>query len=205
MKRAGLAWLVIAFFPALARATVGGQQLAEVLGWDAKAARVYVALRFFDDIHGGPSVYYFDIRHDKTYQPAQVRIEEGAASALVDSLATHLQPLRPIATTSFSAVRVLESDSLDIGFPLVRYRVRLFLKLPMPRPYWSHEYQVDVVTYRDPDVRQLALFEIPGRKELLSILSFIGNRVEGGYETQFPVLLGAKDAPEVLGPIRCDQ
>jgi hypothetical protein len=206
VKLASLACLIATIVSTTtAQATVGGPQLVQVLGWDPKAERAYVAIRFFDDIHGGPAVYYFDLRRTRSYQPIRVRAYERVAYALVDSLAAHLRPLRHIATTSSSIVHVLERDSVDIGRPLARYRVRFFARLPMPLPFWSHEYQVDVVTYRDSTVRQLALFSIPGRKELLTVLSFIGNRVEGGYETQSPVLFGAPGAPGVLGPIRGDE
>jgi hypothetical protein len=48
---------------------------------------------------------------------------------------------------------------------------------------------LDVTTIQDPEVRVIHQYRVPGREEIVGILSFIGIPWEIGYEVQRPILV----------------
>ena len=76
-------------------------------------------------------------------------------------------------------MRVLAIDTLTTPYDSrTRYRVEMNLG-----------QRVIVTAYRQSEVSTLRYYSIPGRPEMLAILSFVGIPFEEGYEAQVPVLL----------------
>jgi hypothetical protein len=96
-----------------------------------------------------------------------------------------LRPLQErLSTTVAEHQQVLTSDTLEnIYGRWPRFRVRVS---------WFNgacEGSVEATTYRDPSIRLLRIFQVPGRKDQIGVFSFIGIPVETGYEVQVPLLL----------------
>jgi hypothetical protein len=74
-------------------------------------------------------------------------------------------------------------DSLHDAYPgqVVRYRVRA---------RWEREPEFEFTTWGSPEVLLRAVYRLPGRGERLFVFAFTGDRSEGGYETQEPVIVG---------------
>ncbi len=174
--------------PALA--TVGGPTLLDVLGWDPDARRIYV---HFVDTSGGD--FFGDVVSFAPDSGAAgvsepwVRHGEGTAGepALQARLADLRRRLNPMAIEPAAVIpwesSVVARDSLDDGYAgqVVRYRVRA---------RWEREPEFEFVTWGSPGVLLKAVYRIPGRAERLFVFAFVGNRMETGYETQVPVIVG---------------
>ena len=62
----------------------------------------------------------------------------------------------------------------------IRYRVRA---------RWEREPEFEFTTWGSTEVLLKAVYRIPGRGERLFVFAFTGDRSEGGYETQVPVIV----------------
>lgn len=174
--------------PALA--TVGGPTLLDVLGWDARAQRVYV--HFIPTDAGdsfGDVVSYAPEPGAPAVREPWVRQGEGTGEdpglqAKLAGLRRRLKPLvaEPAAVMPWTS-SVVARDSLGDGYPgqEVRYRVRA---------RWEREPEFEFVGWGSPVVLLRAIYGIPGRSERLFVFAFVGDRSEGGYETQEPVIVG---------------
>ncbi len=188
-----------------ATATDGGPQLAEVLGWDAGAKRVYVRVLHEDARGDSPTVFYFDLLSTQPAQARQLQMLKGesyeevwaAEERRTASLRRRLRTLRMTPVTSFvrgGIPSVHDTVSTPDG-PRRRY-------VMSTQPGHScYDSTLRIITL-DPSpnaVRRLARYELPGTKAELLILSCEGEPHEGGYEIQFPVVLGA--GPGTADPI----
>jgi hypothetical protein len=188
----------IAFAAVVARATVGGPELAEPLGWDPVDQKVYFGL--IDRSGGGEpeGLVYFDLRAARPDHVVRVPWSRGVLatdSTRVARWARVLRRLRPLhflVSSSIVSYHVVAMDTLRSGWgDDARFRVRIFgLSSEFPRT-------ITVTTYERPDIRLLALYQIPGRDERIAVLSFIGIPGEGGYEAQSPVLLDSPASDSV--------
>lgn len=68
---------------------------------------------------------------------------------------------------------------------MTRYRVRV------SRLDRNWDGSLEVQTYQDSTVRVVSVHPVPGHRERLAIISFVGIPYEGGYETQIPMLIGS--------------
>jgi hypothetical protein len=173
--------------PALA--TVGGPLLLDVLGWDPSTKRVYV--HFIPTDGGalfGDVISYGLESASGPEREAWVRDGENMADDRVmtrrlDDLRRRLRPLtlQPAAVLPWES-NVVARDSLDDGFPgqPVRYRVRA---------RWERDPQFEFVGWGSPVVLLRAIYGIPGRSERLFVFAFVGDREEGGYEMQLPMIV----------------
>ena len=176
----------MALFAATAHATVGGPELAEVLGWDAVDQKAFVALHHFDDSGYFPTVLYFDLRRPSPL-PMVVRwsLEDTPEHARkMSALRRRLRLLRPVpASTIPFRTEILKRDSIDgCGNRWARYRLKVE----------GRNVAFEAITVRDSVARLVSLYAIPGRKERLGLISFVGIACESGYEVQVPVLLDGK-------------
>jgi hypothetical protein len=173
-----------------ARATVGGPELLEVLGWEPVDRKLFVAQHHRNETGYAPTIAYFDFRSATPGRavPVQWSIRETQYARRDKALRARLRPLRPIpAVSTFIGTRVIAVDTVNVGMEaLPRYRVRA----QGLRYEWDGV--LEVTSFRDTSVRVLSLHPIPGRKERLAIVSFVGFPHEGGYECQMPVLLPAE-------------
>jgi len=187
-------WALVVLCAGAARATVGGADVIEVLGWDATAQKVYVAQHYRGESGYPPAIASFDLKGAgagaAVVEPWSVSDTLGAAEyARRDrALRTRLAPLPPAPAVSiFDFTRVLARDTVEVGggrWP------RLRVLASRLRADWDGAFEV--TAYRDPSVRVLSLHPIPGHAERLAIVSFLGIPWEGGYETQVPVVIPAR-------------
>jgi len=174
----------------IARATVGGPTVCDVLGWDAAAKRLYVHVQPENggDMFG--TVGYFALGSSTPSKLVSTKWggdHEGSSGdpALLrrlEALRTRLKPLRRVTAHALPWTRrVLQADSLGTYLGDVpRFQVRA-----------SFERQDDFefTTYVTPFVALIAVLRIPGRPERLLLFAFTGDPAEGGYETQVPALV----------------
>lgn len=189
-----------------ATASGGGHQPAEVLGWDAGAKRVYVRVLHEDARGYPPTVFYFDLL---STQPAEARQLQranddvygedfwAAEERRTASLRRRLRTLRMTPVTSFvrAGIPSLHDTVSTPDGPRPRY------VMSTQPGYSCHDSTLRIIAL-DPSpnaVRRLARYQLPGTNAELLILSCEGEPHEGGYEIQFPVVLGA--GPGTADPI----
>ena len=179
--------LVAGAAPALA--TVGGPTLVDVLGWDAGPKRVYVHFILTDagDSFGDVVSYGLEPGDAGVSEP-WVRRGEGTgedpvALRKLEALRRRLKPLAAAAAAVLPwESSVVARDSVGDGYcgQEIRYRIRA---------RWEREPEFEFTTWGSTDVLLKAVYVLPGRGERLFIFAFTGDRSEGGYETQLPVIV----------------
>lgn len=196
MRRlAVLCALFVLLAPATVRATVGGETLCEVLGWEASTQRVYIHQSTADGGDSFGRVLAIELAGPHPGEPVPlpwVRTGEGTANdpelqAQLRRLRARLRPLHPAAWQALPIrSEVVASDSVanDRGLSR-RLRVRVSFGLGP---------EFTVTTWGSPTVVRSSAYEIPGRSDQIWILAFMGDPFEVGYETQVPVLVRKGDA-----------
>jgi hypothetical protein len=175
---------------ARAGASTGGPELAEPLGWDPIAQRVYFGMVDASESSMPEGLVYFDL-HSAT--PGRlVRVPWSRALPAQNStrlarwarVVNRLRPLRQRAAGSSIVCEAVAVDTIQVfGGPRTRFRVRL-VSLSAPC-----SGAITVTTYGRPEVRLQALYSIPRRNESVGLLSFGKLDNEEDYEAQVPVLL----------------
>lgn len=193
IRRAGSLAVVLALaacaVPALA--TVGGPTLVDVLGWDAGRKRVYVHFVLTDAGGSFGDVVSFGLEPgDAGVREPWARRGEGTgedpvALRKLEALRERLRPLaaEPAAVLPWQS-SVVARDSLGDGYcgQEIRYRVRA---------RWEREPEFEFTTWGSTEVLLKAVYLLPGHGERLFVFAFTGDRSEGGYETQLPVIVGS--------------
>ncbi len=209
MRRAmplAFAALVAGVCVGAARATVGGPQPLELLGWDATAKRVYLHQHEWSAGGGFGTVEYFDLG---SADPVRLRVGEwsrgqgeGSAqdSALVQKLGALRARLRPLvmgpATVLPFGFETVRKDSLAWWSGLVP-RQRL-------RATWDDRLFVTLDEFHGGTVARTGVWRVPGRAERVWVLAWIGDPDEGGYEIQRALLVregeaGTRDLRDAVG------
>ena len=191
---------VLAGLLAFARATWashGGPDLAEVLGWDPVDEKLFVALQLHDETGRGTRIVYFDFRSATPGRavPVAWSLQHGADyGRRTLALRSRLRPLPSVPASSvFERRQVIGVDTVTTWMEqLPRYHVRA------QRLRYAFDGVLEVHTIRDPAVHAVSVHPIPGRRERLAIVGFIGVPHEGGYECQVPVILPAEAERETL-------
>lgn len=180
-----------------AHATVGGETVVDVLGWDPTAKRVYFHEQTFDAAGEFGTVWYFECssarfgaRGQLRWTPTRPDSGDGTSgdpglNARLAALRSRLKPLPTRAGITFPwkwKTRVLSRDSLAHVPEAPRFRVLVS---------FEQAEEFEVTTFHDTNVVRKAVYAIPGRKESLVLLSYTGHSDEGGYEVQVPVLVPA--------------
>jgi hypothetical protein len=186
--------LVIGTRPSFA--TVGGPEIAEILGWDPIRHEVFFQLHDLGDADSGPSIGFFALDGPRSGVATYPKWSTGDCeddSTCAERLAHLRRRLRPLKEVIAPSIPYLsppaDREILSTeGQGFIRYVVHL----AGLRYVWQG--RAEVVTYGDSVVRVVRVHSIPGRGELVLTLSFVGMPMEGGYEVQVPVLLTGEKA-----------
>ena len=196
MKMGRVLFLVAALLAcaAPATATVGGPLLLDVLGWEPSTKRVYVhfiptdAGGLFGDVVSYGLEPASGPERETWVSDGEDMADDPVMTRRLDGLRRRLRPLalQPAAVLPWES-SVVARDSLDDAYPgqPVRYRVRA---------RWERDPEFEFVGWGSPVVLLRAVYAIPGRSERLFVFAFVGDREEGGYETQLPVLVRLGEA-----------
>ncbi len=180
--------LALLAVPVVARATVGGPRLLDVLGWSPDERRVYVHVMPMDESGDFGDVLYFALDSPTPERPmlaewSRASEGDGAAIAKLAALRGRLvaMPLEPsVARPAW--VTVMSTDTTQCCYEDVpRYRVRA--------TWLGGTAEFEFTCFYRTCVAMKSVHPVPGRKERLVVLAFEGICCEGGYETQEPVLL----------------
>jgi len=180
-----------------ARATTGGPLTVEVLGWDATDERIYVRQVGHDESGGERDcVFYFDLRATSSLRPHVVvasRVRWSSDPAEMDRFE------RERARLERFLARLRPLERADEGRESILRRARVVDEStvaplpgmdPLPRFIVEVGDSILAVAWREPCVRAVRRYRIPGRDAELVVLSFIGNPFEECYEIQRAVLMG---------------
>jgi len=193
----GFAWFAFAIAtgvaacgaPAPARGSTGGPELTEAMGYDPRTHEVFFKQIHWNEAASRPTVYCLRPGHGpRLFAPLPWSIGEdvdSAYTARVAALARRLRPLKERVWGTVPGTATIEvSDSVDaIGIPKRRFRVRVgWFDGPAAG-------QIRVTTYRDPAVRIVRWYDVPGSKDAIGVVSFVGMPTEGGFEQQVPVVV----------------
>jgi hypothetical protein len=181
--------LVVSATLSPAFASTGGPELVEPLGWNPNSGAVFFRVVHVGESGDAPSIVRLTLGGGaSTFEP--LSWSDGAADdstyrTNLRRLTHSLRPLRELLTTTIPKdheVAVLDTLKDDHGeWPRFRVRVRWF--------NGACEGWVEAVTHRDPSLRMVRLYQVPGGTDAIGVFSFVGVRTEFGYERQVPVLL----------------
>lgn len=195
-------------FATTAQATIGGPVLAKVLGLDAGSQRAYFVLTPVDESGRGSELFYFDLASATPALPVPVPIRPRSGPDPDSALAVHLARLRPVLVPlredelveSFVLTRspqVWDSVRWEGGWK-PRYVVTLYSQFDDDR---SHPIRLATLDSTARAVRELRRYRVPGGRRWIVIWSCESFAFEGGYEMQFPVLLGDwRGRPDPVAP-----
>lgn len=181
-------WMAMLSAPS-SHASTGGATRCEVLGWDAATRRVWVHIQPTHLGYYFGEVLAFDLGSADPTTPSNAgwnhpnaAASDSSQTARLALLRAALAPLTPELLDVLPAgSEVIELDSLRLYERSVpRFRVRVDFGLGVP---------FEVITFNRPDVARRALFFIPGTFWRLEVLTFVGDPVEGGYQTDVPILV----------------
>lgn len=190
-------WIRPLFAAVLAMACVegafaytGGPECVEVLGWDPADRKVFCAIHDLSESGLSPGLMCFPL--DSLRQSLGTRVHwsrKGTGGAIVRDarwgrIVRRLQPLELVWGPALPRWnRVLVADSVETPFDgkVARFKVRVGI------PWDVGGTDVHVTTYYHSVVAIPHVYRVPGRAELLVVLSFIG-KPHGGEEVQVPVL-----------------
>lgn len=208
MKRFVLALALLALQSSLALATVGGPTLCDVLGYDARAQRVYFTLTSWDESGGPERLLYFDLASATPARPVAMPAPPAGAGAdparararELAALRARLKPLpEERAVSSFvplGAWTVLDSVRFEGG-----RRPRWVAEVWSGADGDRHRPRMTSLDASPHAVRELRRWRLPLERRWLVIWSAELDPWEGGYEMQFPVLLGDwRGRPDPITP-----
>jgi hypothetical protein len=165
--------------------------IVDVLGWDAKAGRVYFHTIAENEAPAFGGVYFFDLagkrpsrRVQATWSVGEAEPNDASHIRKLEMLRKRLVPLLPQAGPSLGwGVTVLKADSVAVpGGAIARYRLSLDD---------SEGAHFEWTGYERPDGCVKNVYAIPGRKERLYVLAIRGNEYDVA-ETQVAVLVPAQ-------------
>jgi len=165
----------------------GGPIRIRVEGYDSSTKKVYYRLHRFDESGLPPEVYSLRLNSTSPNRPFRERSLEVAADPSYQRwslLTRRLEKLGGESSFKLEVEEASENAGVDStsDTPVSLHRIHVRLRSG------SKSGKVDTTAYCEALVTVKALYRIPGRKERLSILSFIG-RAYGCEEVDVPVLL----------------
>ncbi len=197
----GVAWgaavAALVAMSGISRASLGGPSYVEMLGWKPKEAKVFFVVHDQDETGDLSGVFYLDLagrdrnRAQRVSWSLDTTVARGWRVKLehyelkLKNLRSELARLRRrMAPTVPGWCEVLEVDTLrNATGPWPRYRIRVADASALGND------RLMVTSYKEPSVRFIDHYEIPGRRERIEIVSFIGKPYEMGYEVQVPIVL----------------
>lgn len=175
-------------------ATVGGEWLCEVMGFEPSTQRVYVQGLNGSGASSFGFVAWMPIAGDSAGVLHGVdwdRTGEGTAQdpellRQVEALRARLVPLRLLPWPALPfAQKVVARDSVPNPMRVER---RLVV-----RASFDSQLALDVTCWGSETVARSATYELPGGAGWIWVVAFIGDPFEVGYETQEPVLVRPGD------------
>ena len=181
--------LMVAATPSPAFATTGGPELVRPLGWNPSSGAVFFSVVHVGESGNAPTILRLTLGSSaNTFEPlgwSDGADDDSTYRANLRRLTRPLRRLPELWTTTIpqdhevAALDTLRDDSGE--WPRFRVRVRWF--------NGACDGWVEAVTYLDPSLRMIRLYQMPGRTDRIGVFSFVGVRTEFGYERQVPVLL----------------
>ena len=187
--------LVLTTFAVSALAYTGGPVRAHVAGVDPTTERVFYYLTFHDESGAGPEVWFFDLRGESPDQPKRdlslesrypdgFWTEERGISEAWARLAARLTPLAGVRQLELRITIPAESIGVDSiwGVPMYEGDLRLAAQgIGQTQP---------LTMFCQPTIAIRALYQVPGRREAVAVVSYRG-QAYGCDEVEQPILLTA--------------
>ncbi len=181
--------LLVGSLPHLASAYTGGPVRARILGYDPRDARVFYELKAFDESGQPPRTYFFHLTGATPTIPVRAdSLDDWEGDVRVRSarqrwleLYPRLVPLPGVRDTEFSVRVHAESTGVDTSWSATRFATHVEIRTP------AGARTFDLQTFCQPIVRVQGVRKVPGRQELVVIVSYIG-RDYGCEEVDLPVL-----------------
>jgi hypothetical protein len=178
-----------------AHAYMGGPVRAHIAGLESTRQRVFYYFIFHDESTSTPQVWFFDLNGEEPARPVRVLSLEGGddgigseKTGISDAWRAFSPGLTQLpALTEFDLGIHLTADSSgrDPNWLSVRYNVDLELVVE------GASRDLDLVTFCDNVIRVRGVYEIPGRREVVAVLSYKG-RAYGCEEVDLPLLLNSR-------------
>jgi len=180
-----------------AHAYTGGPVRAHIAGFEPERQRVFYYFIFRDESCSTPQVWYFDLNGEEPARPVRVlslegeddgiRSEKTGISNAWRSFSPGLTQLSTLADFDLGIHMTADSSGRDPIWLTERYDVDLELAVE------GAVRDLDLVTYCDNVIRVQGVYEIPGRREVVAMISYKG-RAYGCEEVDLPLLLNSRAA-----------
>lgn len=188
-------WLMQA---ATAGATVGGPEVATILGWNPADRKVYYIVHFHDESDRPPRVFFLDLKSSKPGKAVPLRlwpegtdqrIDYGTIDSKTEALRKSLVPLRVSApdtldlsiTTRIAQEKWKDRDGAVRG----RYEQELVIS------HGSLKGRTKVTSFCNREIQIKEWYEIPGLPFAIAHLSYTGMPWESCYGRSAVLLLTA--------------
>ena len=198
-----LAQFLVVFFGCLgpSSAYTGGPTRAQVLGYDQTENKVFYQIRFHDESSRGPEVYYFRLDGPKPAQPIHAQsLSQPDVTKPPPEAVSQLQELRQrlvplVGLPEFELTLHVSADNAgkDGRWDVPRYKITAVVSSGLK------EAVAQLDGFCSPRIRAEGLYQVPGRSELLLVLSYIG-KAYGCEEIDFPILLIEKERHQAPNP-----
>ena len=174
----------------------GGPIRAEIAGYDSTAARVYFRLQAFDECWYPPEVYYFALDSDAPQLAVRDQSLEHTDRDHWESypnpawieLVTRLARMPVLEEPTISVRASADSVGVDPDYSVTRYELRAWVEAG------DLAGELSVLAFCRTAVAVSNEYDIPGRKERIAVVSYVGRRY--GCETvEQPVVLRSADLP----------
>jgi len=162
---------------------------ARILGYDRATLKVFYELKSFDESGEPPKTYFFDLlgpipaipTHAESLDDWEGDFRVRTARQRWLEIYPRLVPLHGLRDTEFTVRVRAESTDVDTNWNTTRFAARVEIRTP------AGVRTFDLHTFCQPVVRVQGVYNVPGRQELLVIMSYIG-RGYGCEEVELPVL-----------------
>ena len=189
MSVAVLLIAVILAHPPNSGAYGGGPVKAVLAGFDPTEGKVFYWLYAYDESGDPPQAFYFDLCGETPAKPIRAGSLEqppgpqrsSEASERWKRLSNRLVPLRPLADFEMAFSVVSDSTGTDPTHGVTRYSLDIHVKAK------TMTRDIQVTGYCRPVARIHGLYAVPGRTELIAVLSYIG-REYGCEEVDVPLV-----------------
>lgn len=186
-----------------AMATVGGNTVLQMIGYEPKEKKVFV-FHDFEDGLGGGKLYYFNLNaknpttlHEATsFYPngegGRAHSDDEGFNQKMANLKKRLVPLQPVASPVINKISINITSRAHKKVPYVLFDNRLVTQ-------YHYQYQVKYGKYKSNTMKAVAYspkmtvsqaFTIPQQNNVMVVaVKYLETLDEGGYTIEDPVLL----------------
>src|SRR5258706_1109740 len=188
-----LSLFLFAFFGSLTQgiAYEGGPIRAEVVGYDPTESKLFYRLVFHDETDDATQVYYLHLTGRDPARAIRARsLEHPFKSEIIPEVTSRWQQVsnRLVPLNKILEVKpALHVKAKGAGTDSSHQNVPRY-KITVEVSAGAKKAEVQFTGFCRPLVRAQTLYQIPGRPELLSVLSYIG-RAYGCEDVESPILL----------------